>query len=642
MVANLRAENAMLRGKYQSILAEQNDVLDDKHTQHVNHLMNVKYDIEEQVEAELERFDQLKRQLRAFTVKVKNLTLADKSNLYDEREHERTRLKHEDKVEMWMLKHSEEVSLGKKLRVIVDDLRHDKMNIKKLIQEKSVELEARSAEAVQLINIANQFYTQRQKYRLVASELIAEAGQEAEEHRSKMQEITNRIDYFDLVMQEREEEYQKMLLDAERQAANLNDPSEEMKEAQKRRQQELVEAFDKLMYASGVWDVDELVTRFLFKEEKMSLAKNYLDALTEDAEKIEKEIKQYCDEASSMLTAKPEEDAEVVLLQENISAIEAKSSGLRQQTEHSFAVLEELGHVLGLIKKRMAACPALDMMRPVKRRWALLRANLARVPLIAQRPRVDANKGQPGLSKAPPAKFDPRRKTLLEELKGDAEAGSNGVEALTDIALIEHHSLVLLAKAEAQRVLQHPRVLALTKPIEKPPESDDAAKLPQAGKDSGDDASEHVEGAQDNSRLRRRRRGASPAASEPRQSPPRSAASGNSRTRDVRGRDKNTDRDREKDKAQIEIPPDSSGKEESDKADLSLFPGPLCEVADAKKGRAVLHVVPSLKEIDTPRDLEALSSQEIRQQVAEGGHSERVLDRIRRVQAGQNRVSKGH
>jgi hypothetical protein len=60
-------------------------------------------------------------------------------------------------------------------------------------------------------------------------------------------------------------------------------------------------------------------------------------------------------------------------------------------------------------------------------------------------------------------------------------------------------------------VLQHPRVIALTKPIQKPPESHDAAKLPQAGKGSGDDASEQVEGArgaQDNSRLRRRRRGA--------------------------------------------------------------------------------------------------------------------------------------
>ena len=163
----------------------------------------------------------------------------------------------------------------------------------------------------------------------------------------------------------------------------------------------------------------------------MSLAKNYLDALTEDAEKIERDIKTYRDEASSLLTAKPEEEAAVVALKENISAVEAKSAGLRQQTEQTFQMLEEVGHVLGVIKKRMAACPALDLMRPVKRRWALLRANLQRVPLIAQRPCVDASKVQQGLSKAPPAKFDPRRKTILEELTGDAEAGSNGVEALT-------------------------------------------------------------------------------------------------------------------------------------------------------------------------------------------------------------------
>jgi hypothetical protein len=49
MVANLRAENALLRNKYQSKMAEQNDVLEEKHTQQVNHLMNIKYEIEELV-----------------------------------------------------------------------------------------------------------------------------------------------------------------------------------------------------------------------------------------------------------------------------------------------------------------------------------------------------------------------------------------------------------------------------------------------------------------------------------------------------------------------------------------------------------------------------------------------------------------
>ena len=54
------------------------------------------------------------------------------------------------------------------------------MNVKKKMQERTVELEQRSAEAVQLINIANEFYTQRAQYRLAGSALIAEAGKEAE------------------------------------------------------------------------------------------------------------------------------------------------------------------------------------------------------------------------------------------------------------------------------------------------------------------------------------------------------------------------------------------------------------------------------------------------------------------------------
>ena len=62
-----------------------------------------------QVEAELEQLDQHKRQLRALNAKVKGLTLADKSNLYDEREHERTRKKHMDSVEKYASKHSQEV-----------------------------------------------------------------------------------------------------------------------------------------------------------------------------------------------------------------------------------------------------------------------------------------------------------------------------------------------------------------------------------------------------------------------------------------------------------------------------------------------------------------------------------------------------
>lgn len=73
-----------------------------------------------------------------------------------------------------------QVTRGKKLREMVDELRHDKISVKKIMAERTAELQERSAEAVQLINIANDFYTQRAQYRLAASVLIAEAGKEAE------------------------------------------------------------------------------------------------------------------------------------------------------------------------------------------------------------------------------------------------------------------------------------------------------------------------------------------------------------------------------------------------------------------------------------------------------------------------------
>jgi hypothetical protein len=187
LMASLRSENSLLRQKYQSKMEEQNDVLGEKHTQQVNHLMNLKFVLEEQVEEELNRLDQGKRQMRLLASKVKSLKLADKSNLYNEREHERTRQKNEDRVAVFVAKHSEEVAHGKKLREIINELRYDKLNFKKKIEDKRQESEDRSAEAVQLINIANELFTQRSQYRLAASTLIAEAGEAAEEHRAKMQ-----------------------------------------------------------------------------------------------------------------------------------------------------------------------------------------------------------------------------------------------------------------------------------------------------------------------------------------------------------------------------------------------------------------------------------------------------------------------
>lgn len=604
-VAVLRAENAVLREKNQLKMKEQNEVLEEVHLENVNKLMNLKYEIEEQVEHELEQLEVMKRQYRGVTKKVKTLQLADKSNLYDEREHIRTLKRDEDKIEIYVSKHSEEVSYGKKLRQIVNDLRLDKMNFQKKIEEKQQELDARSAEAVQLINIANQFYTQRAQYRLVASSLIADAGKEAEVHRVKMQELSNRIEYYELVMQEREEEYRNSIQEAERQASNLNDPSEELKEAEKKRQQELIEAFDKVMYTVGIWDIELLVSHFLRKEEKMALQKNYLDALTDDSDKIENEIKTLRDEVVRLGSHKPEEMDEVIELKSKISEQETKSTEYRLLAESTFETLNRVANVLAGIKLRMNKCRALDFLRPVRRRWALLRANIARVPTLSSQAGGKAMQGKKVLG----TNYDPRRKTIFDEFNVE-EVAPQGVVALNDISQIEENIMALLAKAQIGRQMGSKALLSLTKIQVVPVQISVEAPVEDGNKDKRKGKKKKSETGMKTDRSKD---------STDKQSDKTPIVSARSNDKQISVHEPIREE---------KAVPSAVFEQEPD---LSLFPGPRFGVNHPTKGRATMEVIPSLKEIDSPRDSEALSPSEIRKQVLEGGYSEKVNERIQRA-----------
>ena len=57
--------------------------------------------------------------------------------------------------------------------------------------------------------------------------------------------------------------------------------------------------------------MDELVSKFLQKNEKMDIGKNYLEALNEDAAKIQEEISRLETEADERRKQLPAEDIEV-------------------------------------------------------------------------------------------------------------------------------------------------------------------------------------------------------------------------------------------------------------------------------------------------------------------------------------------
>ena len=124
-------------------------------------------------------------------------------------------------------------------------------------------------------------------------------------------ELSNRSEFFDQQMRDREEEFKRELQQAERQTHAHEFAIEEAREAEKRRQQQLIALFDKLMHAFGIWDVNELVNRFLTKEEKFDVQYKYLDALHGDAEQVQEKVKSINRHALELLSADPSDDDEV-------------------------------------------------------------------------------------------------------------------------------------------------------------------------------------------------------------------------------------------------------------------------------------------------------------------------------------------
>ena len=209
---------------------------------------------------------------------------------------DREKTKYINRLEMRLQKavtgFNETLSYNKERRREIDELRHDALNVKKRYEDRDEKLEAYNEVICQLINVANEFYRERANVRLVVSQLITQAGTEAAEHRSSIAELSNRSEYFDQLMKEREEDFKRELQSAERQTKNLDNNVEEQKEADRKRQQQLIAVFDHLMHVFGVWDVNELIERFLAKEEKAFVQYRYLDALNADAQHVQERMAQ--------------------------------------------------------------------------------------------------------------------------------------------------------------------------------------------------------------------------------------------------------------------------------------------------------------------------------------------------------------
>ena len=252
------------------------------------------------------------------------------------------------------------------------------------------------------------------------------------------------------MMVDREEDFKQALVDAEHKASKGKDTGEEHREMEKKRQQNLIDAFNKLMHSMGVWNVGSLVDKFLQKEQKFEVQYRYLDALNADVAKLESRIKEINVQASEMTQENPVDDVASVTIKQQIRIAEDKAETYRMQYEQVVDQLERLNGIFVVIRKRMKACALLSDFKPAKQRWALVRANIRVIANMndskkkLMRSNIKAKQGfGQGDGRARNA-YDPRRKFLREEVV-DFDVAPAALACIDHLAVLEQATLRLLS-----------------------------------------------------------------------------------------------------------------------------------------------------------------------------------------------------
>ena len=163
-------------------------------------------------------------------------------------------------------------------------------------------------------------------------------------------------------------------------------------------------------------------------------------------------------QAEALLKTDPVDDDEVVRLKEGISEAEERSTEYEHHTQEASELLSDITRVLARINQRTNKSKLLADLRPARRRWALVRANLKLIKNFSNK-----KDGPLHNSKRPPivltgagvqagAAYDPRRKTLEEDLEGlDEDLGHVASVAITELVVLERATLRLIS---AERLME--------------------------------------------------------------------------------------------------------------------------------------------------------------------------------------------
>jgi len=215
----------------------------------------------------------------------------------------------ENRLDQALVRFNKSLSYNRKLRETIDDLRGERVSFDGVHKKLEKELQEKKKKMAKVIEHSNLAYEQRDRAQLEITAIEQANRKEQDAFEQQMTELGNILEREilstsvkrnKLLTQPSPEEEEKRMADR-KEAARANEIAREKQacaQQRKERMQNFEEAFRKIAAATGISDVDELVTAFVANEEQNFSLFTYANEQANDVDKLESQVKELKEEES--------------------------------------------------------------------------------------------------------------------------------------------------------------------------------------------------------------------------------------------------------------------------------------------------------------------------------------------------------
>jgi len=208
----------------------------------------------------------------------------------------------ENRLDKALVKFNEALAHNKCLRETIDNLRRERVVFDNIYRKLEKELHEKKKQMANIIELSNLAYEQRDAAQMEVAAIEAQNRKEQEDFEESMAEL-GRLEHKRSAAAERNEGRGDMTQEEEqnlkkkvnkgvwgmaKDKVNVQVSIEKV--------QNFEEAFNKIKAATGISDIEELVSTFCKNEEQNFSLFNYVNEQTNDIEKLEEQIQQLKDE----------------------------------------------------------------------------------------------------------------------------------------------------------------------------------------------------------------------------------------------------------------------------------------------------------------------------------------------------------